>query len=269
MIPRVATLHARRAAWCGSLLALGLSAAPALAGPDWDELLDAGPLPKTAQRLYGSGSIKTIAGALVRSPLAGDRSADAQDMYLIRIESPTIFSASTTAAAGGFANFNTRLWLFDASGFGLLANDDDGGIGQSTLTNMSDDGTNIVIDQPGLYFLAITGSESTALDDRDQPIFFLDQQQEISGPDGPGGANPIDSWTQADDIGDYIIALSGAAFVTPGDLDGDGDVDGADLGLMLSAWGDCGPADVCLADLNGDGVVDGADLGLLLGMWTA
>lgn len=45
-----------------------------------------------------------------------------------------------------------------------------------------------------------------------------------------------------------------------GDLNGDCVVDGADLGLLLSAWGDAGGP----ADLNNDGVVDGADLGLLL-----
>jgi hypothetical protein len=46
-----------------------------------------------------------------------------------------------------------------------------------------------------------------------------------------------------------------------GDLDEDGVVDGADLGLMLLNWGPC-PG--CPADLNGDGTVDSADLGLLL-----
>jgi hypothetical protein len=49
------------------------------------------------------------------------------------------------------------------------------------------------------------------------------------------------------------------------DLNGDGVTDGADLGLLLGAWGAC--AAPCDADLNGDGVVDGADLGLLLGAW--
>ncbi|MBU6209276.1 MAG: zinc-dependent metalloprotease [Planctomycetes bacterium] len=49
--------------------------------------------------------------------------------------------------------------------------------------------------------------------------------------------------------------------VPPGDVDGDGDVDGADLGIMLATWGDC-PG--CAADLDGDGTVDGADLGVLL-----
>lgn len=49
----------------------------------------------------------------------------------------------------------------------------------------------------------------------------------------------------------------------PGDLDGGGQVDGGDLGLLLAAWGTSDSA----ADLNGDGVVDGADLGLLLAAW--
>ena len=55
-----------------------------------------------------------------------------------------------------------------------------------------------------------------------------------------------------------------------GDLNLDGVVNGADLGLLLGAWGAC-PGDVpgCLGDLNIDGVVNGADLGLLLGAWGA
>ncbi len=51
----------------------------------------------------------------------------------------------------------------------------------------------------------------------------------------------------------------------PGDLNGDGVVDGVDLGLLLQAWGSNDPT----ADLNDDGVVDAADLGLLLNNWTA
>ncbi len=51
-----------------------------------------------------------------------------------------------------------------------------------------------------------------------------------------------------------------------GDLNGDGIVDGADMGLLLSSWGPC-PG--CPADLNGDGIVDGADMGLLLANWTS
>jgi probable HAF family extracellular repeat protein len=48
------------------------------------------------------------------------------------------------------------------------------------------------------------------------------------------------------------------------DLDGDGAVGGADLAIMLGAWGACG---VCRSDLDTDGIVDGQDLALLLGAW--
>jgi predicted dienelactone hydrolase len=50
-----------------------------------------------------------------------------------------------------------------------------------------------------------------------------------------------------------------------GDLDGDGQVGGADLATMLSAWGTANPA----ADLNGSGTVDAKDLASLLGAWGA
>ncbi|MCH2161611.1 MAG: hypothetical protein MK085_07020 [Phycisphaerales bacterium] len=52
----------------------------------------------------------------------------------------------------------------------------------------------------------------------------------------------------------------------PGDINNDGLVDGADFGLLLSAWGQC-PG--CPEDLSGDGNVDGADVGLLLSAWGA
>jgi hypothetical protein len=54
----------------------------------------------------------------------------------------------------------------------------------------------------------------------------------------------------------------------PSDLNDDGDVDGIDLGILLSEWGIC-PG--CRADITGDGevdgTVDGGDLGLLLSSW--
>jgi len=50
------------------------------------------------------------------------------------------------------------------------------------------------------------------------------------------------------------------------DLNGDGAVGGADLAIMLGAWGSC-PGSWCAADLNGDGIVGGADLATLLSAW--
>jgi len=49
-----------------------------------------------------------------------------------------------------------------------------------------------------------------------------------------------------------------------GDLNGDGITNGADLGLLLAAWGTNSAA----ADLDHDGTVNGADLGILLSCWT-
>lgn len=47
----------------------------------------------------------------------------------------------------------------------------------------------------------------------------------------------------------------------PGDLNGDGCVDAADMGLLLGYWGTPD------GDLNGDGTTDAADMGTLLGEW--
>ncbi|MCE2885670.1 MAG: M12 family metallo-peptidase [Planctomycetaceae bacterium] len=47
----------------------------------------------------------------------------------------------------------------------------------------------------------------------------------------------------------------------PGDLDRDGDVDAADLSMLLASWG--GAA----GDVNGDGTTDAADLSALLANW--
>lgn len=59
------------------------------------------------------------------------------------------------------------------------------------------------------------------------------------------------------------VPVPGAAPCAIADLDCNGMVDGADLGVLLGAWG----SGVSPADLNGDGVVDGADLGVMLGAW--
>lgn len=65
-----------------------------------------------------------------------------------------------------------------------------------------------------------------------------------------------------------VTSGSGTNWVVPvfvpsiADLNGDGVVDGGDLGALLGAWGTPD------ADLNGDGTTDGADLGIILSEWT-
>jgi T5SS/PEP-CTERM-associated repeat protein len=54
--------------------------------------------------------------------------------------------------------------------------------------------------------------------------------------------------------------------VCVGSLNGDGEVDGSDLGVLLAMWGPCG-AETCIGDLDQSGEVDSLDLGLLLANW--
>ena len=109
------------------------------------------------------------------------------------------------------------------------------------------------------------------------------------------GGEPLtyDGWLLGEPSGDGTIAAMGAGFGSgpaptfndqpdttlgrsfivefedegpdcPSDLNGDGQTDGTDFGVMLVEWGICGG---CVADLNGDGQVSGPDVGLLLVGW--
>lgn len=67
-------------------------------------------------------------------------------------------------------------------------------------------------------------------------------------------------------LGSVGLAAAGVPCSALADLDGSGEIDGADLAALLGAWGPCGNAS-CPADLTGDSTVDGADLAVLLGAW--
>jgi hypothetical protein len=63
-----------------------------------------------------------------------------------------------------------------------------------------------------------------------------------------------------------IIDPMGSIIPCPGDINDDGVVDTADLGLLLAVFGQAPPS-LPEADINGDGVTDTADLGLLLSVF--
>ena len=76
--------------------------------------------------------------------------------------------------------------------------------------------------------------------------------------------------TGPDDTSLDNVVLRGpqcASVACRADLDRDGIVGGADLGLLLGAWGPCAGGAACTADIDRDGNVNGSDLGLLLGAW--
>jgi len=64
-------------------------------------------------------------------------------------------------------------------------------------------------------------------------------------------------------VGSSSLVMNGVPAPIIGDINGDGVVNGFDLGLLLSGWGQPGPT-----DLNNDGITNGFDLGVLLTNWS-
>lgn len=111
------------------------------------------------------------------------------------------------------------------------------------------------------FAVSVFGAESVDIG----PVSFGDPIPSMPGPAIEQTMSITMSFSlSSGDQGSFTSVFTAAPAGVLGDLNGDGIVDGADLGVLLSAWGAC-PS--CAADLNGDGVVDGADLGLLLSNW--
>lgn len=171
------------------------------------ELGDAGNMPNTAQSTIGVSSLDAISGTL--------SSYQDADMFLIRIFDPATFSATTDSA--DTTAWDTQLFLFDAAGMGLVANDDIGnGVGPYNPRSVLVAGSGLNPTAPGLYYLAVSGW------DRDPhssggAIFTDDTYYTGSvGPLGPGGTQPISGWdgdgSLNGGLGSYTITLSGAQF---------------------------------------------------------
>jgi hypothetical protein len=182
----------KRAVW--ALLTIGaltLSASAQI----WYEQGDAGDLPETAQST-GSGILSQIQGTLDVNDV---------DMYAIYITDPAAFSASTV----GGATWDTQLFLFDANGVGVVANDDTGGL-QSTIDNTAG-----CITAPGLYYLAITRYNKDPLGCNDGGLWSTNDN---NCPNGPERSSRVNSWTSSTGTaGSYTIFLTGVEGATAGD----------------------------------------------------
>lgn len=153
----------------------------------------AGPLPGTAQDLTGVPGLTEIVGTL-SDPLA-------VDMFAINILHPTGFSAYTVASSP-FSVPDPELFLFDASGRGVMMNDDvTFSDTQSCLPSL--DATNPCPNPrdfalgpltPGTYYLGITRSANLPLSSSGY-IFSPVQSTDVVGPDlTQGGGDPITGW---------------------------------------------------------------------------
>ena len=197
-----------------ALLALVLPS-PLLAdegfGPDWVEDGDAGNSISTGQRVKGNNSgVNTISGSTSGGGgfVGGSDGGDFQDLYLIFIDDPLAFNASTAGPAGD-ATFNTRLFLFRIDGRGVLYSDD---VSPNDNRSVLKGGKGIP--GRGVYGLAIAGTPSLPQTTGGSPMFPFAPPGESVGPTKEGANASLGGWNPAaGDTGSYLLSLTGVRFI--------------------------------------------------------
>ena len=133
-------------------------------------------------------------------------------------------------------------------------------------------------DLNGVFLVAWTDSDSGNLDIQllgadgallGDPLLVIDSASggpRVAGNSIEGGFivawRDRSNWPDRADIFAQLVGVVGGPCV--GDLDGDGDTDHSDLGILLADWG-C--TFDCVGDLDGDDDTDHSDLGILLADW--
>lgn len=185
--------------WDSGQLTFRFGSAPPFDGHT--ELGDAGSLPETAQATP-TGALRAIRGVLFPEDV---------DIYAIYIAQPAQFRATTRC----LTQFDTQLYLFDASGRGVAFNDDapEGGL-QSLLTAQC-------VSQPGLYYLAITAYGRSAAGCMGGAIWSPAPANQIRCPDGSERESRLGGWTGRHAVNaEYVIELQGVVGAQPAALSG-------------------------------------------------
>jgi len=130
---------------------------------------DAGELITTSQNTTGgSGALTTITGSLSSAGGAGDA-----DLYKIYISDPANFTATTVTGpkppGNTFVPPDTMLFLFDASGKGLMG-DDDVEIYYYVQSKLSKD-TSLQPTVAGIYYLGVSAWNNQPLGSNNANIF--------------------------------------------------------------------------------------------------
>ena len=155
---------------------------------------DAGSVPATAQVI--PGEVATITGTLA--------TLDQEDLYRVCLAPGQMFSATTA----GSEIADTQLFLFDATGRGVVVNDDDAAGLQSTLPA----GFELTPTNGGIYYLGVSSFDADPLSTAG-PIF---EGEEIINdvryfiPQPPGGDLPVSEWSFMGTYeGGYQVQLTG------------------------------------------------------------
>lgn len=137
-------------------------------------------------------------------------------------------------------------------------------LGEGACLNFGDAGAAYLLDRDGDDWIPRARLFSTDLDLVPAPLHFA-ETVDLFGESIVAGISTGSS-SELTNAGAVFVAedvVAGSCEPScEGDLDGDGTVNGSDLGQLLAAWGSSGPG-----DLDGNGLVDGGDLGQLLAKW--
>ena len=171
---------------------------PTMVAPGPDEAPDLPP----GRTLVGTGPLTQIAGEL--------HEGNDVDLYRVCVTGDD-FSATTV----GGAAFNTKLFLFDGAGRGIVANHHDPTIfepGSTIIGPVYTNGDPLTF-TPGPHLLAISSAGNEPLDDEAVFIFEGGLITDLEAPFP--GAGPLAAWTnEGGTSGAYTITLTGATFVS-------------------------------------------------------
>ncbi len=202
---------------------------------------DAGDMPGNAQVVEGNGPLTTI----VTTYLPAGR-----DMFKIRVCDGASFQAVAQITTGGGGTYRSRLFLFDATGRGILAINNANANTDTTLK--------MPIGSPPLpagdYYLAVSSycggltgyGAAVPYGPTDQILwdFAVNGNNVCLPPSGPDAASPMAYWGRQSDcessVGTYYVrlALTGACHIPIssnclGDMNLSGVVNGADVQLFV------------------------------------
>lgn len=148
----------------------------------YTEVGDAGRLPGTAQGTgAGNLALTQIFGTLLN---AGDI-----DLFAINITNPALFSASTVNMVTGTGGADTALFLFNAQGRPVYANDDAAGglsLGASLPTG--------TVTVAGLYFIAISLSGAEPVNFANLNLFAIAGTSTSLRFPNPNATGPLANW---------------------------------------------------------------------------
>jgi hypothetical protein len=138
------------------------------------------------------------------------RIGSGSDLWGFYIAVPSLFSARALNCAACDLE-NPQLFLLDANGYGVYANDDRSG---TNLLPLLPAGHASGPQVPGLYYLGISSYDRDARS-VDGRIFPNSPPTAVHGPTGPGGGQPLSGYTggAGESSGRYRIALTGASAV--------------------------------------------------------